>query len=189
MLFIGLFGNGGNVGIDFSGGNPSVELRGGVSLNGYFINTGTGTFKFTTNNQSINITANNTGTWSAPILISGAITLTNTSNFSNIFNGVVNGDNTNSVFDNRGTFNYQNSTAPMVTGKLYCNEASNTFIYGLAGGQDITPPVDASNPGYYNLTLNGSGAKRLLGNVSVKQVYTLTTPAILNSNGFTLTNP
>jgi hypothetical protein len=189
LLFIGLVGNGGNCGIDFSGGNPSVEFRGGLSLNGYFINTGTGQFTFTTNNQSINITANNTGTWNAPILISGAITLTNTSNFNNIFKGVVNGDNTNSVLDNRGTFNYQNATAPMNTGKLYCNAASNIFIYGLSSGQDITPPTDPINSGYYNLTLNGSGAKRLLGNISVKNTYTLTTPATLNLNGYTLTNP
>ncbi len=76
----------------------------------------------------------------------------------------------------------------MVTGKLYCNQAINTFIYDLASDQDMIVPSDPT-PGYKNLILNGSGAKKLLGNISVKGVYTLTSPATLNSNGFTLTNP
>jgi len=76
----------------------------------------------------------------------------------------------------------------MTTGKLYCNQAVNTFNYNLANGQDITVPSDPT-PGYNNLTISGSGAKRLLGNVSVKGIYTVTPPATLNSNGFSLTNP
>ena len=76
----------------------------------------------------------------------------------------------------------------MNTGKLYCNQTLNTFIYGLGGNQDITSPSDAT-PGYQNLILQGSGVKRLLGNVSVKGTYTLTSPATLNTNGFALTNP
>jgi hypothetical protein len=57
------------------------------------------------------------------------------------------------------------------------------------GNQDIKTPEDPTNPGYQNLTLSGTGAKRLLGNVSVKGTYTLTAPATLDLNGFTLTNP
>jgi hypothetical protein len=102
--------------------------------------------------------------------------------------GTINGADGTAIFDNRSVCNYQNATAPMVTGKLYCNQATNTFIYGFGGNQDITVPSDPT-PGYQNLTLNGSGIKRLFGNVSVKSVYTLTSPATLNSNGFGLTNP
>lgn len=76
----------------------------------------------------------------------------------------------------------------MSTGKLYCNQAANTFVYGLGGNQDITVPSD-STPGYQNLILQGSGAKRLLGNVSVKDTYALTSQATLNTNRFALANP
>jgi hypothetical protein len=102
--------------------------------------------------------------------------------------GIINGADSTAIFDNRSICNYQNAQQPMQTGQLYCNEATNTFIYGLTDNQDITPPSD-STPGYQNLTLNGSGAKRLLGNVSVIGAYLLTSPATLDSNGFSLTNP
>jgi len=102
--------------------------------------------------------------------------------------GRIAGADSSAIFDNRSIIDYQNAKAPMATGKLYCNQAANTFIYGSFGNQDITVPSDAT-PGYQNLTLNGSGAKRLLGNVSVKGAYTLTSPATLNTNGYALTNP
>lgn len=192
LLFVGLFDA--SVGalnmINWSAGNPSVEFRGGLKVQSNSFNTGTGTFTFSTNNQNLNVISNSLGTWAAPILVSGSITLTNTGLLLGLIaTGVLNGSGATSIFINNGGFTYNNATAPMATGKLYCNQAANTFVYGLAGGQDIQPPVDPVNPGYYNLTLQGSGAKKLLGNVSVKQVYTLTAPATLNSNGFALTNP
>lgn len=61
----------------------------------------------------------------------------------------------------------------------------NSFFIYSSGTFTITDPT----PGYKNLTLATSGAKKLLGNVSVKGTYTLTGPATLNSNGFALTNP
>ncbi len=102
--------------------------------------------------------------------------------------GTINGEDATAIFDNRSICNYQNAQQPMQTGQLYCNEAANTFVYGLAGNQDITLPSD-STPGYQNLTLNGSGAKKLLGDVSVIGTYLLASPATLDSNGFSLTNP
>jgi hypothetical protein len=193
LLFVGQFSANSSVGystIDWTGGNPSIEFRGGLLVESFSFKSGTGTFTFSTNNQTISVTGlGGSGNWSAPILVSGSITLTNTSSSLFICSGALNGDNASSIFDNRGTINYQNATAPMVTGKLYCNQAANTFIYGMAGNQDIQPPSDPSTPGYKNLTLQGSGAKKLLGNVSVKGTYTLTGPATLNSNGFALTNP
>lgn len=194
ILFIGQVISGSSAGqIDFSVGNPNVEFRGGISISSFFLwNTGTGTYKFSTNNQAINIVSINTGPWACNMLVSGAITVT-CSAFNIGVNvpttGVLNGDNASSTFINNAVlFIYNNATAPMATGKLYCNQATNTFIYGASGNQDITVPSDPI-PGYKNLTLNGSGAKRLLGNVSVKGTYTLTGPATLNSNGFALTNP
>jgi len=191
LIFVGLvnFDNGGIS--DFSGGNPTIEFRGGLTanaINATLLNFGTGNITFSTNNQNVIWTGftivNN-------IIISGAITVTFAGLLTNVLTltGTIDGNNANSILDHRGLLNYQNATAPMATlGKLYCNQATNTWIYGLAGNQDIKVPGDPT-PGYKNLTLQGSGAKKLLGNVSVKGTYTLTGPATLNSNGFALTNP
>lgn len=187
FLFVGMMGTGGGGGstIDFSSGNPSVELRNGLGAITSFT-SGSGTWSFTTNNQTLNL-GNSVMSFDCSILIAG-ITVTLSSSIIETFNGVINGSNSSSILDNRSTLNYTNATAPMITGKLYCNQAANTFTYGASGNQDIQVPSDPT-PGYKNLTLSGSGAKKLLGNVSVKGVYTLTAPATLDTNGFSLTNP
>ncbi len=153
--------------------------------------TGTGTFKFSTNNQNIGFSAYNGGVCAAEFLISGAITVTFISSpaIGVVSSGILNGDNASSTFVNKAIFSYANAQEPMQTGKLYCNQAANTFNYNLSGNQNIQVLSDPTNPGYYNLTLSGSGAKTLLGNVSVKNTYTLTSPATLNSNGYALTTP
>jgi hypothetical protein len=117
--------------------------------------------------------------------VAGSANALNAQNYT----GVINGLSSGSIFKMiSGFFNYLNATAPMVTGQLLTNQATNTFMYGASGNQDIQVPSDPT-PGYKNLILQGSGAKKLLGNVSVKGTYTLTAPATLNSNGFALTNP
>ena len=197
ILFIGLayFANGADstTGVDLRIGNPNIEFRGGLTTHCNFTYTGAGTFTFTTNNQNIDFGINNGGLWAANMLISGAISVAFLEGTVGVgsnqgMSGTLNGDNANSIFINKGAMTYLNAQQPMQTGKLYCNQVANTFIYGASGNQDITMPSDAT-PGYQNLILNGSGAKRLLGNVSVKGTYTLTSPATLNSNGFSLTNP
>jgi hypothetical protein len=97
--------------------------------------------------------------------------------------GILNVTVSGSAFINQAVFRYQNSQQPMQTGVLQCNSVVNTFIYNLVDNQNVTPGT------YINLTLAGSGAKKLLGNVSVVNAYTLISPATLNSNGYTLTNP
>ena len=185
--------NGSSASISFTG-NPIVNLAGnwtGDCRGG--VNFGTNT---------VTITASMTiGIWTSGnvayamahnFLIASGKTLTNTglnTTSGGIQNtGTINGADSTAIFDNRSFYYNNNSAAPMNTGKLYCNQTLNTFIYGLGGNQDITSPSDAT-PGYQNLILQGSGVKRLLGNVSVKGTYTLTSPATLNTNGFALTNP
>jgi hypothetical protein len=181
--------------IDFSAGNPTVNLSGNISSDvrsGF--NFGSGTIKITAS-LTLGVYTSGTGppTISWNILIASGVTLTNSGYASNYgglaTTGTINGVDSTSIFVNKSVLNYSNATAPMVTGKLYCNQATNGFTYGLPGNQDITVPSDPTSPGYQNLTLNGSGAKRLLGNISVKGTYTLTSPATLNMNGYTLTNP
>jgi len=167
-------------------GNWSGDIRTGVNFGSNPVNI----------TQSISFALNGTANISPLIPVSFIIasgkTLTNTgisSTFGGLsISGTITGADATAIFDNRSVFTYQNAIAPMATGKLYCNQATNTVIYGLANNQDITVPSDTT-PGYQNLTLQGSGAKRLLGSVSVKGTYTLTSPATLNANGFALTNP
>lgn len=74
LLFIGnvnYFGT-----IDLSGGNPNVELRGGMLIQTFGANMGTGTYTFSTNSQTINYVANFGSVCAAPIVVSGAITVT-----------------------------------------------------------------------------------------------------------------
>jgi len=167
------------------GFSNDIELQ-----NGFGLTNNTLTFRdmFLSTNQTI--TDNGSGhscTLNGNITIGTGCTITLTT-ITVILDGILNGNDSSSCFVNRSFFNYQNAQQPMQTGMLFCNEGTNTFIYGLSGGQDITVPSDGI-PGYQNLVLGGTGIKRLLGNVSVKGMYTLASPATLNLNGFALTNP
>ncbi|MES2457193.1 MAG: hypothetical protein V4594_16685 [Bacteroidota bacterium] len=182
MLFIGgLTVSGSYVTLDLTG-NPSVELRGGMS---FFPTIGTFngavTFTFTTNNQNISTAA---GAWAFPynILISGAITVTSSTPSGGLaIEGTLNGNNALSTFDNRGNTLYKNAAQPMALGVLQANAAANTWVYNLAGNQDVKGGT------YRTLTLAGSGVKTLQGNVVVATLYTLSAPATLDLNGFTRT--
>jgi hypothetical protein len=181
-------------GIVFSS-NPTVNLSGNISgdvRNGF--NFGSGVVNITGNvTWSVWVAANAAPIINWNIMIASGKTLTNSGQSVSTgginTTGTITGADITAIFDNRSVLQYNNAAAPMSTGKLYANQlAGNIVIYGLSGNQDITTSADAT-PGYQNLTLNGSGDKRLLGNVSVKAVYALTAPATLNSNGFALTNP
>ncbi|MBS1519617.1 MAG: hypothetical protein JST50_01370 [Bacteroidetes bacterium] len=167
-------------------GNWSGDIRAGVNFGSNPVNIIQSVI------FALNGASNVTPLIAASFTIASGKTLTNNGVGATLgglsISGTITGVDATSIFDNRSVFTYQNVTAPMATGKLYCNQAANTVIYSLAGNQDITVPSDAT-PGYQNLTLQGSGAKRLLGNVSVKGVYMLIGPATLYTNGFALTNP
>lgn len=181
--------------IDFSAGNPTVNLSGNVSGD---VRAG-----FNFGSGIVNINASITiGVWVggniAPaigwnILIASGVTFTNIgiSNSMGGLNmtGTLNGADSTSIFINKSVLGYSNATAPMGTGNFYCNQASNIVDYQALGNQNIQIASDPISPGYYNLTLSGSGTKTLLGNISVKNTYTLVTPTTLNTNGFVLTNP
>jgi hypothetical protein len=188
---ISVFGSVSSIGFP---GNPTVNISGnftGDCRGG--INFGTNPVNITASVTFSTWTAGNVAiSWANSFLIASGKTFTSTGLSSTsggmTTTGTINGADGTAIFDNRSFYTHNNAAAPMSTGKLYCNQAANTFIYGLAGNQDMTVPSDAT-PGYQSLTLQGSGAKRLLGNVSVKGTYTLTSPATLNTNGFALTNP
>jgi hypothetical protein len=179
LLFIGNFttSNGGDT-ITLTG-NPTIEFRGGISLSSGGNNWGTGSITFSTNSQTCYLY--NLVTFKQNILISGAIII---DAYQFITSGSIDGNNAGSTLRQiaNSVVTYNNATQPMVTGILNASTNLNTFIYG-SGSQDIKGGT------YRNLTLNGGGTKTLQGNVSVQNTYTLTSPATLNNNGFTLTNP
>ena len=181
--------------LNFSGGNPNVEFRNGMNIyyNTNTFLTGTGTWSFTTNNQSIN-GQNIGGTnyqFNCTISIVNINLTLNSNNRTYIFINAINGTTSTSslIMATSSISNYQSSTQPMITGILDTSTNLNTWIYG-SGNQDIKGgPTTGAKQVYRNLTLNGGGVKTLQGYVSVQNTYTLTSPATLNNNGFTLTNP
>lgn len=196
----------------FAGGfyctqSPTIEFQNGVTLGyGNYANwntpyqlgsaamsyLGTGQLKFTTNNQTI---FGSYGTYylDNTILIDNNIVLTTTFSTSAtlILKNVINGGNASSTLLQSASsiINYQSATQPMITGILDTSTNLNTWIYGL-NNQDIKGgPTTLAKQVYRNLTLNGTGVKTLQGYVSVQNTYTLTSPATLALNGYTLTNP
>jgi hypothetical protein len=178
--------------INFTG-NPSVELKNGINfINPGTTQTGTGTWTFSTNSQSISNIAGNsvTLTFNCLILVSGTITLTiGGGNFTYTFvsNGLINGNNAGSTLrlgTNSPTLNYQNTTQPMATGVLDTSTNLNTFIYG-AGNQQVRGGTPQQ---YRNLRFSGSGTtKTLQGNINVQNTYTVDAGVTVNLNGFTKT--
>jgi hypothetical protein len=203
LLFVGNLLWGGTSGAGNSGGfnltgNPTLEFRGGITYGTYGMysatNTGTGQMTFSTNAQTINLgrTSGSTITLNNNILISGAIIVTlNNGTTNTLLAGSINGDNASSTLRiaASATTNYQNATQPMATGILDTSTNLNTWIYGLNNQNIKGGPTTLAKQVYRNLTLNGTGVKTLQGYVSVLNTYTLTSPATLALNGFTLTNP
>jgi len=203
LLFVGNLTWGGTSGTGSTGGfnltgNPTLEFRGGITYGTYGMyaatNTGTGQMTFSTNAQTINLgrTSGAAVTINNPILISGAIVVTlNNGTTNTLLAGSINGNNASSTLRiaANATTNYHSATQPMATGVLDTSTNLNTWIYGN-GNQDIKgSPTTSPKQVYRNLTLNGGGTKTLQGYVSVQNTYTLTAPATLALNGFTLTNP
>lgn len=211
VIFIGTVnlstGSAGRI-LDFSVGNPTIEFRGGMNLSnigGTGVNQpikfGVGTLSFSTNNQFISATGGGCDViFDGPVDIKSdiVVTLRRTATVSNTtvnFNSSLNGNNANSSFVIGTTIggtmnvNYNSPIQPMITGILDTSTNLNTWTYGNSN-QDIKGgPTTLAKQVYRNLTLNGGGTKTLQGYVSVQNTYTLTAPASVNLNGYTLTNP
>jgi hypothetical protein len=183
MIFIGTFSCDSFGGFDWYG-NPAIEFRNNVTWNtdGSHANPGAGNIRFTTNNITL------TPRGGFPSLINNAITIENiTLTIPTASTAVpvsnINGTTGTSKLINQGVIYIQSATEIMTTGVVDFSTTANTIFYNLNGNQDIKAVT------YRNLTLSVGGVKKLLGNVSVQNTYTLSAPATLNSNGFALTNP
>lgn len=197
LLFKGLFTVDTNTGkgLDLTG-NPTVECQGGFIsyvIPG-IINTGTGTWTFSTNSQTFTNSSNTPITFNNNILISGAITVTGSSFGGTTLatiNGTLNGDNVGSTFRmGTGTpiLTYNNATQPMATGVLDTSTNLNTFIYGAGNQQVKGNPTAGQFQQYRNLRFSGAATiKTLQGNINVQNTYTVDTGVVVNLNGFTKT--
>ena len=169
--------------IDFSIGNPTIEMRNGIATNNgatYSFALGTNTLTLSTNNQTLTpapVTIAN------QIVISGAITVSFNSNFT--ITGSLNGNNAASTLNNIGLVAYKILNAPMVTGILQTNNAANIWQYNLTGNQNVAGGT------YRIIEFGGSGVKTLQGNVVVNVTaggsQSTTGTATINLNGFTIT--
>jgi hypothetical protein len=125
--------------------NEAITLRGGIVNNGTFT-SGTGTYTFDTNSQTISGTSGLT--FSGTVAIQGAITITNqtTVTISGNLTGSVGGstwlNDVNSTLNVAGTV--------LTTGTLNASADPNTVNYNGTGAQTIK----AAN--YNNLTISGS---------------------------------
>jgi len=148
--------------LDFSG-NPTVELRGGLSMNGMLgnpLNSGTGTFRFTTNNQSIGFT---TGATSVTFDCVFQIENINLSfgagpGGTAFFNNIIIGTTPTSTFTNRQVINLSNTvsaTGFMTTGIADLTSFANTVSYG--GNYSVTLPPHIIT--YSSLSVSGTGTK------------------------------
>lgn len=179
--------------IDFSVGNPTVEVRNGMELNSQDplrFKAGSGSWYFTTNNQFFGNTAyGGNYVFSGSFIVGNDITLTHNGNAYNVYIlGALNGSNANSKYYIAGSSNivyYYNSQIPMQTGILdVTGSTTATFIYA-SGSQNVKGGI------YRNLTFL-NGLKTLQGNVSVLGTFSTgsgATSGSFNLNGFTLTNP
>lgn len=168
-----------------SGGTVNVGSTNNIEMTGTSFALNQNTF---TCNQFIisnNVTAGSQAqslTIIGQLFIKTGFSFTFNQNTTLTLNGLEGEASTSSFVVTAGTVSYRGAAQPMSVGNLDLSTSLNTFIYSnsdqlIKGGT------------YRNLTLNGGGTKTLQGNVSVLNTYTLTGPAILNLNGFTLTNP
>ncbi|WP_146203185.1 hypothetical protein [Mucilaginibacter oryzae] len=166
-------------------GNNTLELQNGLTTPGvqdtYTWNLGN--LLISTRDQTWNMTSvwTNLTVINGNVRVASGVKLTNLANLT--LNGALVAEDATATLENQKLIEYDYAQEPMSGGGLICNTVANTFIYGKSGAQDIK----AGN--YRTLTLKGSGIKKLLGNVNVQTSYTLSSPATLDNNGFTLTHP
>lgn len=162
-----------------NGSNPILELLTNISI----LNN----LRITTNNQII-ATGSNTILNQQQTIIEGVVLQIQTLfGFPTItFQNLIDGTNSSSrldVMNGVGILSYQASQVPMLTGQFFTNQANNTVNYSRNGNQDVRVPDDGQ---YRTLIFSGSGAKKLLGNITCN-ILEIQGTATIDFNGFTIT--
>lgn len=172
--------------INFSNGNPTIEVRNGIDIYQYpIVNTGKGTWRFTTNNQNIfNTAGGRTITFDGPVSIEN-VTLSMTANSSAIIlNDVINGTTVTSQLLNSGSiyFNSIASLNSMTTGTFDYTSSNNTI--GFTGNYSATIPTRYAN--LRNLYIDGSGVKSLGTSSYISSSLTTAAGSTLELAGYNL---
>ncbi|MCX7986630.1 MAG: immunoglobulin domain-containing protein, partial [Bacteroidales bacterium] len=181
-IFAGLLIIGNSGQLDFSAGNPGVELRRGLQNNGLFI-SGSGNWLLTTNSQVIS--------GSQPIVFSGnvniaaGITVTNqnTSGGSGLtFQSIIDGTNASSILKNEGILTFLGTNAPMWPGTLNATSFLGNIVRYAA-----TAPQTMRSTNYHHLQLLGSGAKTFNSNIRIYGNLTINNATLTFGSGASYT--
>lgn len=169
----------------------TVELAGIVDVAGIVQFTGVGVIKFLDGSTfQFTPTSIVSATISANMVVEGVVAMTKGNAtpgilIAAIFLTAPQGSDSDSVLvvstDYPSTLYFRHGDQPFSVGNLDATSVMSTCVYDRDGDQEVKGTT------YYNLTLGGSGAKKLMGNVTVTGTYSLEGSATLNLNGFTLT--
>ena len=151
--------------------DENIELRNGLTHSGSSFNSGTGTYTFTTNNQTLGGTSDIT--FDGYVTVNG-ITLSNAKTATII--GILGGTGTWNN-NNGSVLNYENSTAPMTGGGFNVGTNSNTVNYSGSVNQAIRSTT------YHHLIVSNSGNKTYTGTVTINENLNIENSAVLLSSG------
>jgi hypothetical protein len=158
-----------NGGISFTG-NPNVEVRNGFTLANFTNVSGTGTWNFTTNSQTITLASILYAI--QDMVITGAITITNASSTGTWqINNSLDGTAAGSSFINKGRLYFNTTNAPFATAGSLDYLTFNTNTIGYVMDANFTLPSTS----YWGLYISGKGAftKTLSGNTTIQGVFTM----------------
>lgn len=175
--------------IDFSGGNPNVEVRNGLVITEYVasptnILPGYGTWTFSTNNQNLSCLINFLG----DVLVSGSINLNLQSSNVSLYKPI-NGTTGSASLTNRGTIQYYTANAGnnmMRTGSFDYLTHLNTQNYVINGPYTL-PYTTYRNLGIGNPSAGGStGTMFLSGSTIVSGSLTVVSGHFLDCSSSSL---
>lgn len=160
--------------------NEDLTFRNGLTFGGSSFVSGSGTYTFNTNSQSI------LGTqplvFDGPVSVGANITL---SNFTNVtIKGVLSGVSPSTWRNATGSvLNYENAVQPMNGANRTLNATANSNLVNYSGAGDQA----VKGTTYYNLTTSGSGIKTLQAATTVSRDLTITGTTTLLTNQYQLT--
>jgi hypothetical protein len=165
-------------GIDFSASNADIEFRNGFGSYDPFakMRTGTGSWYFTTNNQTLTSIGGAGITVDSKLIVSGSIALTSSAVLS--VTNIINGTDLNSKFVNRGALYFATSASlngSMTTGSYDFTSSANNVVIG--GDYTATIPTKYSSS-FYNLFISGQGTKSLAVDTYIAGNLRLETPTL-----------
>ena len=151
--------------------NEDIEFRNGLNHSGTTFTSGTGSYTFTTNNQTLGGTSNIR--FDGNVTVTG-ITLNNAK--TTTIGGILGGSGTWNN-NNGSVLNYENAVAPMAAGNFVVNTNSNTVNYSGSGNQSIRTTT------YNRLIVSNSGNKTFTGTLTINENLNIENTAVLLNSG------